>query len=174
MAVTADILLTIVLIHVLRQNRTGVKRTDSMLDVMIMYSMNTGLLTGVFNLLSLLFAFIRPADLIYIGIGIPGTKMYANTLLAALNSRHSLKAKCTGPLLETSPFGFSIQPDSRRDASAGPVSPRMLHMSPRRTMDAIIREDSSAAFEFTTRKPDLVHGISTEDISMDIETGDRK
>ncbi|KAI1783610.1 hypothetical protein LXA43DRAFT_1102370 [Ganoderma leucocontextum] len=83
MAVTSDVIITAMLIFALRRSRTGVKRTDSMLDVMIMYSINTGLLTGVFNLLSLLFAFIRPGDLIYIGFAIPGTKMYANTLMAA-------------------------------------------------------------------------------------------
>ncbi|OSD00606.1 hypothetical protein PYCCODRAFT_1437195 [Trametes coccinea BRFM310] len=55
MAVTADTLLTAVLIIVLHKSRTGIRRTDSMIDVMIMYAVNTGLLTGVFNLLSMLF-----------------------------------------------------------------------------------------------------------------------
>ncbi|KAI0694306.1 hypothetical protein C8T65DRAFT_57029 [Cerioporus squamosus] len=125
MAVTADILLTIALIHILRRSRTGVKRTDSMLDVMIMYSINTGFLTGVFNLLSLLFAFTRPGDLIYIGFGIPGTKMYANTLMAALNSRKSLAAKCSGPFIETSPFGFSIDPSTPEDSGIMMTPPRV-------------------------------------------------
>ncbi|KAI0364401.1 hypothetical protein BV20DRAFT_862640 [Pilatotrama ljubarskyi] len=104
MAVTADVLLTIALIVVLQRSRTGLKRTDSMIDVMITYSVNTG---GLFNLLSLLFAFIRPGDLIYIGFGIPGVKLYATTLLAALNSRQSLASRGFGISCDTSPFGFA-------------------------------------------------------------------
>ncbi|KAI0357947.1 hypothetical protein OH77DRAFT_1519237 [Trametes cingulata] len=107
MAVTADVLLTIALIIVLHRSRTGLRRTDSMIDVMITYSVNTGLLTGIFNLLSLLFAFIRPGDLIYIGFGIPGVKLYATTLLAALNSRQSIASRGFGISCDTSPFGFA-------------------------------------------------------------------
>ncbi|KAI1785107.1 hypothetical protein LXA43DRAFT_1039677 [Ganoderma leucocontextum] len=112
MAVTSDVIITTMLIFALRRSRTGVKRTDSMLDVMIMYSINTGLLTGVFNLLSLLFAFIRPGNLIYIGFAVPGTKMYANTLMAAVNSRRSLAAKGSGMAYDTSPFGVTGVSDS--------------------------------------------------------------
>ncbi|KAH9846319.1 hypothetical protein C2E23DRAFT_597098 [Lenzites betulinus] len=64
--------------------RTGIKCTDNMIDTLILYSVNTGLITGILNLFSLLFAYTHPADLIYIGFGIPGTKMYATTLLAAV------------------------------------------------------------------------------------------
>ncbi|OSD00603.1 hypothetical protein PYCCODRAFT_1437192 [Trametes coccinea BRFM310] len=107
MAVTADTLLTAVLIIVLRKSRTGVKRTDSMIDVMIMYSVNTGFLTGVFNLLSMLFSFTQKTNLIWIAFGIIGAKMYGTTLLAALNSRQSLAAHGRGISNETSPFGVS-------------------------------------------------------------------
>ncbi|KAH9846312.1 hypothetical protein C2E23DRAFT_596907 [Lenzites betulinus] len=87
LATAVDTLLTIMLIILLHRSRTGIKHTDNMIDTLILYSVNTGLMTGILNLLSLLFAYIRPADLIYIGFAIPGTKMYATTLLAALNSR---------------------------------------------------------------------------------------
>ncbi|KAI0824492.1 hypothetical protein BC628DRAFT_415230 [Trametes gibbosa] len=106
MAVSADILLTIMLTVLLHRSRTGVKRTDTMIDTLIMYSVNTGLLTGLFNLLSLLFAFIRPGELIYIGVGIPGVKMYATTLLAALNSRQHVAAHGSGLSNDTHPFGL--------------------------------------------------------------------
>ncbi|KAL1939504.1 hypothetical protein VTO73DRAFT_9815 [Trametes versicolor] len=106
MAVTADMTLTAALIVFLHRSRTGLKRTDTMIDILILYSVNTGLLTGILNLLSLLFAFIRPGDLIYIGFGIVGAKMYATTLLAALNSRQSLASHGSGISNDTNPFGF--------------------------------------------------------------------
>ncbi|KAI9056799.1 hypothetical protein FKP32DRAFT_1413252 [Trametes sanguinea] len=70
MAFTADTLLTVILIAVLRRSRTGIKRTDSMIDVMILYAVNTGLVTGIFNVLTMVFSFAQKKNLIWIGIGI--------------------------------------------------------------------------------------------------------
>ncbi|KAI0749999.1 hypothetical protein C8Q80DRAFT_1269786 [Daedaleopsis nitida] len=170
MAVTADILLTVVLIYVLKHNRTGVKRTDSMLDIMIMYSINTGLLTGVFNLLSLLFAYIRPGDLIYIGIGIPGTKMYANTLLAALNSRMSLKEKCSGPFIETSPFSLSMKSGIHAQSQGNPSVPR--HVNVQDSIDPTLTTDSMI-LELSTKSQWVCDGVDGEIIS-DLERQDVK
>ena len=41
-AITADTLLTSVLIVTLRRRRTGIRRTDSMIDVLILYAVSTG------------------------------------------------------------------------------------------------------------------------------------
>ncbi|RPD69899.1 hypothetical protein L226DRAFT_262370 [Lentinus tigrinus ALCF2SS1-7] len=95
MAVTADFLLTSVLIISLRRSRTGFKQTDSTIDVLILFAVNTGLITGLCNILGIVFALILPSNLIYAAVGIVGTKLYATTLLAALNSRKSLVARGT-------------------------------------------------------------------------------
>ncbi|TFK80431.1 hypothetical protein K466DRAFT_605339 [Polyporus arcularius HHB13444] len=100
MAVTADPLLTGVFIHSLRRSRTGFKQTDSTIDVLVLYSINTGLITGYRELLLSLqrpriSIRILPDDLIYAAVGVVGTKLYATTLLAALNSRQSLAARGT-------------------------------------------------------------------------------
>ncbi|KAI0667913.1 hypothetical protein C8Q78DRAFT_1081789 [Trametes maxima] len=114
MATAADLLLTAILIYTLHQSRTGIKRTDSMIDVMIVYSVNTGLLTGILNVLTLIFTFSRPNELIYIGIGVVGTKSYANSLLAALNSRRYLAKRGFGGVNDTSFLGLSVTPVGER------------------------------------------------------------
>ncbi|OSD08391.1 hypothetical protein PYCCODRAFT_1462629 [Trametes coccinea BRFM310] len=111
MAVSADTLLTVVLIIVLRKSRTGIKRTDSMISRMILYSVNTGLLTGIFNLLTMVFSYTETTNLIWVGFGITGAKFYGTTLLAALNSRQSLAERGAGLSNDTSPFGISGVPD---------------------------------------------------------------
>ncbi|KAM5544659.1 hypothetical protein V8D89_001557 [Ganoderma adspersum] len=131
MAVSSDIMITAMLISALRRSRTGIKRTDSMLDVMIMYSINTGksifpMMIRIANLGSLLFAFIQPGTLIWAGVGIPGVKMYANTLMAALNSRRSIAEKGAGRVEDTSPFGISGLSDSK-ETSAPQFRPRTTH-----------------------------------------------
>ncbi|KAI0353727.1 hypothetical protein OH77DRAFT_585870 [Trametes cingulata] len=89
-AVATDVLLTGALIRVLLRSRTGFKRTDSTLDMLIVYSINTGLLTSVTGLLVFVFALILPGNYIYAGISIVNAKLYANSVLAVLNSRRSL------------------------------------------------------------------------------------
>ncbi|KAI0738333.1 hypothetical protein C8Q80DRAFT_272210 [Daedaleopsis nitida] len=92
-AVIVDILLTTALIVVLVRSRTGFQRTDSTIEVLVLYTVNTGLLTSFFGLLVFIFAVILPGNFIYIGISIVGTKLYANSVLAVLNSRRALSNK---------------------------------------------------------------------------------
>ncbi|KAI0371437.1 hypothetical protein BV20DRAFT_174160 [Pilatotrama ljubarskyi] len=89
-AVSSDVLLTGALVYVLRRSRTGSKRTDSTLEILIKYTINTGLLTSIFSALVFIFAIILPGDLVYAGISIVGAKLYANSVLAVLNSRKSI------------------------------------------------------------------------------------
>ncbi|KAH9886307.1 hypothetical protein C8Q73DRAFT_716341 [Cubamyces lactineus] len=115
LAMAADWVLMFVLIYILHSNRTGFQSTDSMIDLMILYTVNTGVLTGIVDLLSVIFAFYAPQHLIYIALGIVGKKLYATTLLAALNSRNSLKTHGQ----KKSPYGYSM--------SREPVSTRNGH-----------------------------------------------
>ncbi|KAL1939520.1 hypothetical protein VTO73DRAFT_9831 [Trametes versicolor] len=108
LALVADCLLTVMLVHVLHNSRTGIKSTNSMIDVMIIYSVRTGLLTGIFDLLTTIFAFVRPTDNAYIAIGLPGARMYAITLLAALNSRQSIAARASSIDEDTTAFGTVV------------------------------------------------------------------
>ena len=43
LAALADTLLTTALIFSLHQSRTGIKRTDGIIDVLILYAINTGM-----------------------------------------------------------------------------------------------------------------------------------
>ncbi|KAI0328271.1 hypothetical protein GY45DRAFT_1326529 [Cubamyces sp. BRFM 1775] len=102
MAVVADGLLTCILVTVLRRNMTGMKRMDTIVDILIMYAVSTGLLTGIINLLSFVFSLLAPGNLIYTAFGIVCTKLYANSLLAALNARKYLADRAAGDNLDNS------------------------------------------------------------------------
>ncbi|EIW52155.1 uncharacterized protein TRAVEDRAFT_53583 [Trametes versicolor FP-101664 SS1] len=64
--------------------------TDSLIDVLVIYAVNTGVLTCILGLLGFIFAVVTPDNFIYIGLSIVGVKMYANSVLAVLNCRRSL------------------------------------------------------------------------------------
>ncbi|TBU26609.1 hypothetical protein BD311DRAFT_762107 [Dichomitus squalens] len=85
-----DIILTLVLIYVLRRSRTGVNKTDSMLDVLIAYAVSTGAINCVVHILNVVFSIVWPDNLIYAALSCILTKLYANTFLVALNTRKFL------------------------------------------------------------------------------------
>ncbi|TFK91587.1 hypothetical protein K466DRAFT_596008 [Polyporus arcularius HHB13444] len=85
-----DTLLTTSLIYILRCHRGGFIRTDSMLDVICMYTVSSGLIVCISNAMSVAFAVTWPENLIYAGNVMVATKLYSNTFLASLNARQSL------------------------------------------------------------------------------------
>ncbi|KAI0822448.1 hypothetical protein BC628DRAFT_1421891 [Trametes gibbosa] len=91
--VVFDLITTSTLVTVLRRSRTGFKRTDSVLDTLVLYTVSTGLLATVTGALIFVFALAYPDSLIYIGLTIPGVKAYSNCMLAMLNSRHNLSER---------------------------------------------------------------------------------
>ncbi|KAI0326368.1 hypothetical protein GY45DRAFT_1328988 [Cubamyces sp. BRFM 1775] len=94
LGVTADLLLTALLIVTLTRSRTGFNKMDSKIRTIIMYSFNTGLLTGLCNLFFVVSAFTMPETLYPVAAAFIGFKMYATTLLAALNVRQSSACRC--------------------------------------------------------------------------------
>ncbi|EJF59164.1 hypothetical protein DICSQDRAFT_138746 [Dichomitus squalens LYAD-421 SS1] len=115
LACAADALLTGVLVNLLRSKHTGVERLDQIMDRLIKYTINTGLLTSVVNLLSLVFSVLLPSKLIYVAFGIVATKLYANSLLAALNARSSLQY--VPGTKSSSETGLSTTLATRREAT---------------------------------------------------------
>ncbi|EIW57869.1 uncharacterized protein TRAVEDRAFT_48895 [Trametes versicolor FP-101664 SS1] len=118
LAVAVDVVATSTLTYYLRQSRTGFKRTDSMVDILMVYGINTGLSTSVVTLAALISAIALPNSLIYTAIMVVGTKMYANSLLAVLNSRRSIVDRGMEGF-ETGSFGLKV------------VDPRDLQVEPR-------------------------------------------
>ncbi|KAI0636100.1 hypothetical protein C8Q77DRAFT_1251813 [Trametes polyzona] len=106
-AVAVDVVATSTLTYYLHQSRTGFKRTDSMVDILMVYGINTGLSTSVVTLAALISAIVKPNSLIYTAIMVVGTKMYANSLLAVLNSRRSIVDRGMEGF-ETGSFGLKV------------------------------------------------------------------
>ncbi|TBU32702.1 hypothetical protein BD311DRAFT_750574 [Dichomitus squalens] len=105
LGVSTDWSLTIILILALRRSRSGIKRTDSMLDTLILYTVTTGLLTSACMLLVFVFSVATPHNLIYIAFSFLLTKLYTNSFLAALNTRQTLRSDSTVHNFGTDVFG---------------------------------------------------------------------
>ncbi|KAI0756139.1 hypothetical protein C8Q80DRAFT_1264236 [Daedaleopsis nitida] len=86
-----DMTITATLIYVLHTSRPGINsRTDSMVDLLIMYAVSTGLITCIVHILNVAFSIAYSDNFIYAALSCILTKLYANTFLVALNTRKSL------------------------------------------------------------------------------------
>ncbi|EIW57894.1 uncharacterized protein TRAVEDRAFT_48915 [Trametes versicolor FP-101664 SS1] len=94
-ATVADMLLSGSIIIALRSspdtyNPRGVQcRTDRFM----LYVVNTGLMTGIFNIIPSILATMDPKTFIWAASSYVGTRLYANTLFAVLNSRNLMASR---------------------------------------------------------------------------------
>ncbi|KAJ6591045.1 hypothetical protein DFH09DRAFT_1358426 [Mycena vulgaris] len=88
--VAADILLASSLCFVLHRRRTTIKRTNSMLNVLIIYAITRGVIPATAALVELLVMVAKPNVLWYAGAEFPMAGFYVNALLASVNSRHRI------------------------------------------------------------------------------------
>ncbi|KAL0945464.1 hypothetical protein HGRIS_000953 [Hohenbuehelia grisea] len=113
-AVFADIFIACSLCILLRSHRTGSARTDSLVNILMLYSINTGLLTSLCATASFITYAIWPRDFVFMGIYFTLSKLYLNSLLASLNARTLLRERehqhSSQPVGVT--FKFTTPPDT--------------------------------------------------------------
>ncbi|KIJ64706.1 hypothetical protein HYDPIDRAFT_111276 [Hydnomerulius pinastri MD-312] len=91
-AAAVDIVIALAMCTLLATGRTGCnKHTDRMLLRLIVVSVNTGLWTAVFGLLTVVLLVTLPKDLVYLGVFLPLCTLYCNTVLANLNVREYVR-----------------------------------------------------------------------------------
>lgn len=90
-----DSLIALALCILLHKLRTGFQRSDSMINTLIVYAVNTGAVTGVLSLVTLLVYNIFPRSFYFMTFYFILHKLYAITLLCALNTRRAVGGKGT-------------------------------------------------------------------------------
>ncbi|TFK72624.1 hypothetical protein BDN72DRAFT_957137 [Pluteus cervinus] len=107
----ANFSITIALCYLLHRSRTGFRRTNSIIRVLIMYTVNTG---GVMLFSSLLeaidFAFVinsHTGNVVY-GIAFIRNGMYLSSYLAGLNAREGLRDQFREPVSVRSQLGLPM------------------------------------------------------------------
>ncbi|KAL1937411.1 hypothetical protein VTO73DRAFT_13747 [Trametes versicolor] len=169
----ADIQLTAVLIHVLRRSRTGLRRTDSLIDLLVLYAVSTGLLNCLVNVLDLAFALCFPTTMIYTSFSIALTKLYGNSFLTALNTRQSFVDR--GLVGDTMSAGYRRSNAPRLKLSTLAFAPHRLSLSHTTELTAETDptpgiESRSSGIELKTLSP------ATENVQREalrVEEGDK-
>ncbi|KAG7088545.1 hypothetical protein E1B28_012527 [Marasmius oreades] len=106
-AAAADILIAVSLCYYLSQSRTGFKRTDSLISTLIIYTLTTGLMTSVIDIVIVITFTTMPTNYVWLAFFWIVGRCYVNSVLAALNSRDSLRGRVAareGSFLQLSPM----------------------------------------------------------------------
>ncbi|EGN96777.1 hypothetical protein SERLA73DRAFT_184936 [Serpula lacrymans var. lacrymans S7.3] len=88
-SVLADSCIAFVLCYYLRKHRSGLRRTDSVINRLLLYTINTGVVTSLFGVVVVLTFLTVPTILVFIAFVQVQSKLYAISLFATLNSRPS-------------------------------------------------------------------------------------
>ncbi|KAJ8695577.1 hypothetical protein PTI98_008167 [Pleurotus ostreatus] len=90
-----DVVIAFALCVLLHRSRTGFQRSDSMINKLIIFAVNTGVLTSLCAIASLISA-IAPGTFLYIAFFFCLGRLYSNSLLATLNARKMIRAASGG------------------------------------------------------------------------------
>ncbi|KAJ3745854.1 hypothetical protein DFH05DRAFT_1524130 [Lentinula detonsa] len=82
----ADVALSSLLCYYIRRSRSGFERTDSLIDLIVKYTITTGLVTSLLGVFTLVAYFASPNGFIFIAMHFSLGRMYTNALLATLDS----------------------------------------------------------------------------------------
>lgn len=93
----ADILIAASLCFYLYKNRTGYRKTNSLITTLIVYSLATGLVSSLIRVVIVITFATMPNNYIWLAFCWIGGKCYANSFLASLNCRGSLQKVAESP-----------------------------------------------------------------------------
>ncbi|KAF5377942.1 hypothetical protein D9615_006750 [Tricholomella constricta] len=85
--VLTDVATAAALSFFMRRMRTGFKTSDSLINMLTVYAINTGFLTSAFSLTVLLLFYLRPTDFYFMTFYFILAKLYAISFLCTLNTR---------------------------------------------------------------------------------------
>ncbi|TDL19970.1 hypothetical protein BD410DRAFT_899928 [Rickenella mellea] len=106
-----DLIIAFGLSILLYVRRTGIRSTDRLIGRIIALSVNTGMWTAVFALLTVLLVVLRSKDIVYAITSFPLCALYCNTVMGNLNARTYMRTLAqTTSTVRSGPRIFSRGP----------------------------------------------------------------
>ncbi|KAJ4486822.1 hypothetical protein C8R41DRAFT_868221 [Lentinula lateritia] len=93
--VLTDIVTALALCYFLNKLRTGYRQSDSLVSSLIKYAINTGALTSVISVTTVVLYNLMPDNLIFIAVFFILSKLYAISFMATLNTRRVVRGRGT-------------------------------------------------------------------------------
>ncbi|EIM80970.1 uncharacterized protein STEHIDRAFT_161977 [Stereum hirsutum FP-91666 SS1] len=158
-----DIVISLVFAYVLHRRKTGLKRSTSMINKFILYSINTSLLTSLFGLAALVEVqtVVRKDSLIFILFFVTEGHLYSNSLLAILNVRNRIRRESRYHITSMSRHvGIVVRAldiESQRGRDVGSVLPAEAEMA-----DSVCMEETPPGPRAARRSDDRISMSMTQ------------
>ncbi|KAJ8481374.1 hypothetical protein ONZ51_g6029 [Trametes cubensis] len=121
-AALVDMLVALTLTFYLKRGRhTWHKESNSMVNRILLYAVNTGAITGTASLLCVLLFAVKKSSLVFLGLVMVQGKLYANSLLGSLNARSHIRSKGSLPAYSSSSGSSAFRVTSPRPSHIRPV-----------------------------------------------------
>jgi len=140
-----DIVTASVLFFYLRTMRTGYSRSDTLINRLISFSVNTGALTSFFSLAVVILYQLMPTNFVFIACYFIVCKLYSNSFLATLNSRGFSRGRVSDS--ESTPVenAFVMSPRSRLATMNGKGSQLNISIDVRREVSVQDEDEKTAS-----------------------------
>ncbi|KAH8102701.1 hypothetical protein BXZ70DRAFT_800516 [Cristinia sonorae] len=86
-----DLLIALTLMFYLWKNKSGVKKSDNIVHALMAYCVNSGLVTTVCSVVTIMTFVFMESSLLFAGFVHIASKLYANSLMGTLNARGVLR-----------------------------------------------------------------------------------
>ncbi|KAH9858592.1 hypothetical protein C2E23DRAFT_799261, partial [Lenzites betulinus] len=96
LAAAGDVVIAVILCVILHQSRTGFTKSNILINRLMLFAVNTGLLTSICAIFSFISILAWPNTFIYVTFFFFLGRLYANSLMATLNARNSIRDGSTG------------------------------------------------------------------------------
>ncbi|KAF8574180.1 hypothetical protein K439DRAFT_871456 [Ramaria rubella] len=125
LSLVVDAYIALSLCILLSTSRSVMCKANSIIDILIVYTVNTGVITSISAAVSLFTYVAMPNNFIFIASYFPLSKFYVNALLATLNARETLRnvsrgqgnvdvsSPCYSPRMEVGNYPNETNPQSQ-------------------------------------------------------------
>ncbi|RPD59987.1 hypothetical protein L226DRAFT_571006 [Lentinus tigrinus ALCF2SS1-7] len=151
MTATTDMVLCGSLVTLLARSRTGSTGSDRLINKLLFYTINSGLLTTFCSVLSLITVIVLPDTSVYVMFYYIGSRMYSISLLSTLNAREGLRnsaEKFGHNSLPNLTSSHSLSRRSHENSRKGTTS----QPGPSREIVVAIQRDTTVTFEEHTAR----------------------
>ncbi|KAL5482961.1 hypothetical protein ACEPAI_9556 [Sanghuangporus weigelae] len=165
-----DVALAAALIYLLQQSRTGFKRSNHIINRLIFFSLNTGLLTSIDAIVTLVMNTMYGSTFLYILFFLNTSRLYTNSFMATLNSRKAFRG------LDDSTDGesFSLSQSRYRSQTVGVETPAGLKAS-NRTHALSVKVNTETVMTRDQEESTVKHGTPAESLNdISYHYGDSK
>ncbi|KAI9566313.1 hypothetical protein HD554DRAFT_1179064 [Boletus coccyginus] len=170
LSASVEIIITTVMIIFLGSRRTGFANMNHIINSLILYTLETGGITCLVTIASLICWLLMRHNLIFLGMHFAIAKLYANSLLATLNTRKRLKVDRVTSSEREHNNGLTPTPSPMRSH----FSNRML--APSAAQKSIDEDRDHCDIEATPTDTQTLHGYESDGRYkvMDRDSSDRE